>query len=498
MNEHTKDPRDERRPEPPYDPDAEEAVIGSLLIDHDALPRVQAVGLSHHDFYLERLGLVYRAIEGLHQAGKPITRLLVADQLRQRGCLEQAGGAGALLDLVARCTTTIYAGDHAEIVRRCSMQRSYIGTAGKIAEVAYSHAGSPLELRDILAGIWASGNSNGHGPATTTLYSLSDILDTFGDPGPDIVQGFIPGEAVVLFSGDGGVGKGYTLLDLAFRVSQGLPWLDLPTCKTTVLIVDLENRGPWLRRRVLELMGGHGLEHPPENVHIALAFHNRLDGPGFVPELVGLAQQSQAGLVILDSLADFLGDLDENSNPHMARAAAQLRSVRDATGATILSQHHVSKASSGKTYQTSRGASSLYDGVDVDIQVRRDGSQLVMAHRKNRLGEETTLTARLNWGPGTFNVSPVRVSKGRTARAGQGDPDEAAILAVLQDGEWHDSGELVGAVVQERGRKRNTIHDKLRLMRQDGVLESGEIVRGKSYQLRLSSGHNGDGQGPGK
>lgn len=476
----------------PSDRGAEEAVLGSLLIDPDAMTRVLRAGLEVGDFYDSGLAAVYRAIMALHDDGQRVDVVTVCAKLTQQAALQRVGGASEVVGLVNRCPTSVHAEYYAGIVRLCSLQRTYLVAAAEIAQAAYDGDGTPAGLQEHMARTWQKATTNVKGRSPMLAYSLQDILDTFGDPGSDIVQAFIPPKAVIVFSGDGGVGKGYTLLDLAFRVSQGLHWLDLLTCKTNVLIVDLENRGPWLRRRLLQVMGGHDLEIPPENVHIVTSFRHKLTDPGFVPDLVALAESVGAGLIILDSLIDFLGDLDENSNSDMGKVAEKLRAVRDATGATIIVQHHVSKASAGKSCQTSRGASSFFDGVDVDIQVMRDGAQLTMEHKKNRLGVEMRIVARMNWGPSSFNLSPVTTKIDRPQRGGQGDKDEMAILDLLEDGEWWLSNELVIEVQRVTNHTRGTIHGKLRLLVTDAKLERRDNGPGIPYQIRLISKQDDD------
>jgi hypothetical protein len=225
---------------------------------------------------------------------------------------------------------------------------------------------------------------------------------------------------------------------------------------------------------------------------MAFNLHSHLDGTSFVPELTALAEWHQAGLVILDSLSDFLGDLDENSNPDMSKVAGKLRAILNESGATIMAQHHVSKASAGKSYQTSRGASSLFDSVDVDIQVMRDGPQLTMEQKKNRLGVEMRVVARLNWGPGTFNLSPVSTKIGRPQRTGQDDKDETAILDLLESGQWWPSNELVDQVSRLTNHARTTIHGKLRLLVTDAKLERRDNGPGIPYQVRLISEQDDD------
>jgi len=313
---------------------------------------------------------------------------------------------------------------------------------------------------------------------TKKVFSLAELLtDTTPTP-PDIVTGFIPGRSVVILAGPGGDGKSYACLDLAFCVARGEDWLTLKTRKMPVLIIDLENRKYRLRDRGHQLISGHCLNVAP-NVHFALSFDTALCRDESIAELVQLAMDCGAGLIILDSLIDFYGDADENSNVDMGQVAARLRAVTEKLDVSIVAIHHTPKANNN----TPRGATALRNGVDVNIIVARSKSVITMKQDKNRAGPEVTLTATMNWQPGQFWLSPLGVVIGRQAT--QSDPDETAILEVLDDGRWYPSNEIVQKVMKIRGRQRSTIYGKLNALCKDGVLERKEQGRGKPYLVRL-------------
>jgi hypothetical protein len=83
----------------PHDLEAEEAVIGSLLIDQDAILRVMNI-IKPSDFYIHRLGYIYGAIKALFDQNKPTNdHLLIAAQLTSAGkCLDDLGGIAGLLE----------------------------------------------------------------------------------------------------------------------------------------------------------------------------------------------------------------------------------------------------------------------------------------------------------------------------------------------------------------------------------------------------------------
>lgn len=132
---------------PPYDLAAEEATIGALLIDPDAMPRVMETGLRPESFWIARLGIIFRAILALHERGEPADYILVVAELRESGQLDNAGGPAKLTELIGRCPTSVYATHYANLVLRCALQRRVILMAGRAAQMAYEGNRSMEELR---------------------------------------------------------------------------------------------------------------------------------------------------------------------------------------------------------------------------------------------------------------------------------------------------------------------------------------------------------------
>ena len=79
----------------PHNLEAEEAVLGSLLIDPDAVFRVASF-LSADDFYREKNGWIYQAILDLHDRREPVDFVTLCDELDRRGQLKEVGGAASV------------------------------------------------------------------------------------------------------------------------------------------------------------------------------------------------------------------------------------------------------------------------------------------------------------------------------------------------------------------------------------------------------------------
>lgn len=142
----------------PHNAEAEEALIGSILLDPDALLRAREVDLQPGDFYLHKMGLLYQAALDLADRFEPVDPLGIADLLdnRQNGQgsqLDAIGGQSELTRLLSDTPSSIYARHYAEIIKRDSRRRAVIGAAAEIAARAQEHDGDLAELYDAISGL---------------------------------------------------------------------------------------------------------------------------------------------------------------------------------------------------------------------------------------------------------------------------------------------------------------------------------------------------------
>jgi len=121
---------------PPHDIDAEEAVVGSLLIDGTAIYEI-AVFLQPTDFYHEQSQWVYGACLSLYQRNEAINQITVAQELARQDKLESCGGAAYLSHLISIVPTSLDIEHYAQIVYRLSVMRGLINAGGQIAAIGY-------------------------------------------------------------------------------------------------------------------------------------------------------------------------------------------------------------------------------------------------------------------------------------------------------------------------------------------------------------------------
>ena len=121
---------------PPHDIDAEESVIGSLLIDGTAIYKI-TTGLQAGDFYSERNMLIYETCQALYSRSEPINQITVAQELARGGRLETCGGAAYLSHLISICPTSVDIDAYAQIVNRLGMMRRLINAGSQISDIGY-------------------------------------------------------------------------------------------------------------------------------------------------------------------------------------------------------------------------------------------------------------------------------------------------------------------------------------------------------------------------
>lgn len=156
----------------PSNLEAETAIIGSLLIDPDAVQRVRAFLKADH-FYNQRNGWIYQTILDLAQAGKPPDFLMVSDELEARKQLDEVGGPAYVMDVINSVPTAIHAEYYAEIVVRMASDRQAIRLAQQIVEQAYMGQGRALDMATTLL----QDARNGFAATIDGPRFLDDVID---------------------------------------------------------------------------------------------------------------------------------------------------------------------------------------------------------------------------------------------------------------------------------------------------------------------------------
>ncbi|MHB8184164.1 MAG: replicative DNA helicase, partial [Candidatus Desulforudaceae bacterium] len=312
---------------PPQNLDAEQAVLGALLMDQDAIFRVVSI-IKPDDFYHSANRLIYKAALSLQDVGQPVDLVTVTDQLRREGLLEKAGGATYIASLSDLVPTTANVEQYARIVEEKALLRTLILVAGRIAEMSYeendeaprlldqaeqmimelsSRRGSTAfaQIREVLLKAWGAIEQ-----AYANKGRLSGVPTGFVDL-DNLCAGLQPSDLVIVAARPS-MGKTALALSIAYQVAGS-------NDRTPVAVFSLEMSKEQLVQRLLSmeakvdqyrLRTGNLREEDWERLHDAAA--NLSDLPIYIDDTAGasvreirakakrLQGEKGLGLVIID------------------------------------------------------------------------------------------------------------------------------------------------------------------------------------------------------
>ncbi|HEX7279085.1 MAG TPA: replicative DNA helicase [Solirubrobacterales bacterium] len=134
---------------PPQNIEAEESVLGAMLVAESTLTRViDEVKLNAEDFYLDKHRVIFGCVHDLYAASKPVDELSVAEALVQRNQIEEAGGKHYVSELAAKVPAAGNAKHYAEIVQQNSLLRRLLGAGQQIQGWVHERDGEPRELSE--------------------------------------------------------------------------------------------------------------------------------------------------------------------------------------------------------------------------------------------------------------------------------------------------------------------------------------------------------------
>ena len=205
----------------PHDIEAEEAVIGAILIDGQCFPELLTL-ISHLDFYRERNAAIFAAAGTLFGRMQAIDQITLAGELARTERLESVGGMAYLSQLVAITPTSVHAPDYAANVARTAGMRRLIAAAAQISSIGYDdEIDLPEAIRKSHAALMAvagelgdDGIVSGREMADRYLQSQADMVDGHRRPpvmsgiqSLDYMTGGLTGGNLMVIGGRPGHGK---------------------------------------------------------------------------------------------------------------------------------------------------------------------------------------------------------------------------------------------------------------------------------------------------
>ena len=130
----------------PYSREAEEAVVGSVLINPDSYLDISEI-IEPNDFYIIRNQWIWNAFARLHDRRISIDMVTVSNDLEEQGQFAEIGGMPYLLSLVNQTPSSLHGEDYAQIVEQTAIRRRMLASANEMAKLAYDQG---KEIKTVL------------------------------------------------------------------------------------------------------------------------------------------------------------------------------------------------------------------------------------------------------------------------------------------------------------------------------------------------------------
>lgn len=377
----------------PLATEAEEQVLGAVLLDGMAAAGLVASILSPSDFHGgahgQNHGAIWRAMWQLWQHKDSVNYVTVKAQLERDGTLIEAGGPEYLVTLESRSMSSAGVESYARLVKDASDRRRLVDFASDAARVAYGAGADYLtHVSDALTALKARAGVDLDAAA---ILDAAAMLQGADDPIVYEVRPLFEQATVSLIYSPPASHKSNLLLDLAMADMRGAAWL--PTPQGGRLVDGYETAGGaavWIdtdmgerpsKRRFAAAYRGHGLS---AEMAAALPWWwvdgwklttpIDLSNERSAYALMRLIDARHASLVTLDTLGSAVGDIEQNSAT-MARPMSALRKIASDTGAAVIALHHPRKTTPGggetRKGDAIRGSSAIEAALDSAFYIDR-------------------------------------------------------------------------------------------------------------------------------
>jgi replicative DNA helicase len=395
---------------PPQNIEAEEAILGGIFIDPEAIGRVTEI-LTPEAFYIGAHRSIYQAALDLQARGLPTDLMGIASWLKDKGTLEKIGGQSRLAQLVDRTISAANIDQYAKLVMDKYTRRKLIQSGGEIAQLGYETE-TPLEevldqSEQALFGITQARPTQG-------LTATSDILtDTFSDIEQRSLGMVLPGLACGFYDLDA-MTQGFQRSDLiitAARPAMGKTSFVLnvarniaDTHRLPVAIFSLEMSKAQLIYRLLSseakiesgrLRTGRIAQHEWEPMGHAINTLSQLpifidDTPGIgVTEIRSKARRLQAeqggalGLILIDYLQLMEGTGD-NRVQELSKMTRSLKGLARELNVPVIALSQLSRGVESRTNKRPMMSDLRESGA-----IEQDADLIMMLYREEYYDPDT-------------------------------------------------------------------------------------------------------------
>jgi hypothetical protein len=300
-----------RAVQPPHDFEAEQAVLGAMMVEREAALTAAAL-LEPEDFHQEPHQCLFRIMARLADRG-PFDLVNVRSALHEEGRLDAIGGGRYLVELLEAAPSAVMAKSYAETVRRVATRRRRW-----LAALAF--AGKPTDIDAETALIGACADAAGPG-LSVTVYDIDALLED-PPPRPDsIVESMWLAQTVNIVAGPPASAKSWVGLAACLDVTAGRSFLGrFPCVKGPAVLVDEESALPMLAERIALLNASDPRPADAERFAILPSQGLHFDDPACQDALRSQIKHLRPRLLVVDTIAATAGAIDLVGNVTQVRA----------------------------------------------------------------------------------------------------------------------------------------------------------------------------------
>lgn len=368
--------------EPPHSLEAEHGVLGSLLLDNNAMALVVDL-VDGGSFFGAESRLVFDAIAELLKLRQPADVVTVYELLQRQGAADECGGLPFLTALGQCVASPRNARRYAEIVAERASERALIAGADEVKRISWQQDQPLVDRMERIAGVMARVEQQRKGPGRRVPVMALKDLRAASEAIRWTVKHVVPSASVGMLFGGSGTFKSFIALDMALHVAHELPWMGRPTVQGQVLYIAAEGGAglwgridAWHRSRNLRWQGAP-LYVVPTAIDLTVDAWRVVDAA----QAIGVTP----ALVVVDTLSQtYMGE--ENSANEMA---AYLREIgmrfRALWSCSVLLVHHTGHAATERP----RGSSAIRANIDFLLSVYRDEKEMLatLGCQKQKDGE---------------------------------------------------------------------------------------------------------------
>lgn len=469
---------------PPHAVEAEQALLGVLLLVPERLPEVAGL-VQLADFYNDGHRRIWRHLSEMAEAGESIDALTVSDRIAQWNEVDQTGGMSYLLELCAPATPSAKIDAYARLIADRAQRRRLLERVRDIEQLAHSAgAGTGAERIAKAAQLLAdlSVSTPLPGPAESLLgVEPARALDgdmVFAD---ELVEDVLTLHGVSVVYGASNSGKTFFAIDLAAAVARGVKWQEKCTTKAGVLYLATESPAG-VRQRIAAYMKHHDLDML--DVFVAAKPINLFESDADISRVVSEIAHIKAmygvdiKLIIGDTMARIAAGANENAGEDMGVVMAHADRMCRETQCAFMWIHHSGKDEA----KGARGWSGIRAHIDTEIEVKdadENGVHTAEITKQRDLGGKGTRfgfrlqVMRLGMNKwGNVRTTCIVVPENAPEKPKGGKPNEAdpAILVFLgQKGAGARAGDIVDGL--EGVLSRRAIYNGLRRLKDAGKLD---------------------------